>query len=90
MKLSIRNVILLFVSFLMMSTSSLAEESYDYDAITTLDWQTGPKTQNILGKSTIFVVAKKTNLPFRVVYNYFKLWEKHKLVKLNWVNPFKK
>jgi uncharacterized membrane-anchored protein len=37
----------------MMSTSSFAELSYE--DFVALDWQYGPKTQNILGKSTIFV-----------------------------------
>ena len=53
MKVFIRKVIPLFVGFLMISTSSFAEDYYE--SLTALDWQYGPKTQNILGKSTIFV-----------------------------------
>jgi hypothetical protein len=41
------------------------------------------------GNFTVFDVAEKTNLPFKLVHNYLKLWEQKKLIKLIWKNPFK-
>lgn len=41
------------------------------------------------GNYTVLDIAEKTNLPFKLVYNYLKLWEEKGLIKLVWKNPFK-
>ena len=68
MKVSIRKVIPLFISFLMISTSSFAENSFE-----TLKWQEGPKTQNILGIATIFLPEDYVALDIEETDKYLEL-----------------
>ena len=49
MKLILSKIAILCIGFLLISSPSFAEDTYE-----TLNWQYGPKTQNILGIATIF------------------------------------
>ena len=41
------------------------------------------------GRHTILDIAEKSNLPFQLVYNYFKICNDHKILTLKWKFPFK-
>jgi uncharacterized membrane-anchored protein len=85
MKLSIRNVIPLFVSFLMISTSSFAEDFYE--AFEALDWQEGPKTQNILGIATIFLPEDYVALDIEETDKYLELSQNRATLDRNFFGP---
>ena len=51
MKLIVKKILILCISFLLICTPSFAEDTF-----ASLNWQYGPKfSQNILGKAVIFV-----------------------------------
>ena len=68
MKLIVKNILILCISFLLISTSSFAEDSYE-----SLDWKYGPKTQSILGKATIFIPDEYRFLGVNETDKYLKL-----------------
>jgi uncharacterized membrane-anchored protein len=68
MKLILSKLTMLCISFLLVNTQSFAEESYE-----NLQWQNGPKTQNILGKATIFIPAEYQFLGINETDKYLKL-----------------
>ena len=70
MKLLINRLLLLFFSSFFLVSFSYAEDSYD-----TLDWQDGPKTQQVLGIASFFLPEDYTALSVEETDKYLELSE---------------
>ena len=68
MKLIVKKILILCISFLLISTSSFAEDSYE-----SLKWQDGPKTQKILGLATFFLPENYSALDLKETDKYLEL-----------------
>jgi uncharacterized membrane-anchored protein len=70
MKLSISKIAILCIGFLLISSPSFSEDTYE-----SLNWQYGPKTQNILGISSIFLPSDYQALNIENTDKYLKISE---------------
>ena len=82
MKLTVKKILILCISFLLISTPSFAEDSYE-----SLKWQDGPKTQKILGLATIFLPENYVALDLEETDKYLELSQNMATGNRNFFGP---